>query len=547
LDHWSGEDKQKAKAMEDSLDNWKTACAAEVPAIKKKMAKRNAYEAPIFAEPTVALEEWLLARLRQSPGTAEVLWKSALWLSDTQKSGRPGNGVCMDTRRARQTTEDLTRSKEGAAKLMRDIGKTGTVIWAPKEADHCSRLLGNLQAAVSDPAVLAEVLLVCDRPVMPFLDDPDLLEDFWKTPMLHQKWRHILADLIHLKEPVLLTTAIQEKHAVVTRSVSLARVSGRAQTVRPQWASWTATMHAEEESWVVIVEVEAAKHLLIRKGLHGLAVHSGLQWEGPYRSPGTTQQQDRLCFRLYPAKASYSELGVCMLIKSMRGTGFFQDAFIGNEAMLKDKGARVLEVTQMAAAAGFSHMIDEALVIGGTELLIYTADSQTEWEDQLTEAVLSEPAMAGLQVRWRRCTNGGRAWAKPRLDDTVVQAASRRARRPLATADKEDDQGQVRLRGPLGAHPDQLLAKVMQAIGDKVGVRWSPQTNNKALDRYKWRLQLGHDGKPTGKVDFRLGGCAEVEALQRAVNADVVQVNGAMALLDVYSEVLAARRLPVAS
>ncbi len=55
-----------------------------------------------------------------------------------------------------------------------------------------------------------------------------------------------------------------------------------------------------------------------------------------------------------------------MLTRAMRSTCFFQEAFIGNEEMLKDKGARELEVTQIQAAEDFLHMIDEALAVSGT-------------------------------------------------------------------------------------------------------------------------------------------------------------------------------------
>ncbi len=60
---------------------------------------------------------------------------------------------------------------------------------------------------------------------------------------------------------------------------------------------------------------------------------------------------------------------------------------------------------------------------------------------------------------------------------------------------------------------------------------------------YRWRFQRGHDERPTGKVDFRMGSLHEVEALQRAVGSDVVEVNGVIVLTEVYSEALAARRL----
>ena len=103
--------------------------------------------------------------------------------------------------------------------------------------------------------------------------------------------------------------------------------------------------------------------------------------------------------------------------------------------------------------------------------------------------------------------------------------------------------GEVRLRGPLGATPELVLAAVMQAIATKAGVAWVQQKDKKALGKYRWRLQTGHDGRPNGKVEFRLGASAEVEAMQRAAAQEVVKINGVMLLVEVYSELLAAQRL----
>jgi hypothetical protein len=124
----------------------------------------------------------------------------------------------------------IVRSKELAALALEGLGKQGLILWAPKEAEHCSRLLGNLQSTMSDPDVLGEVLIACDRPVMTNLEDPDLVEDLWKTPLLQAKWRHIMADIVHLKEPALVTTGVQERLAVVAWGTSLFRVTSGAAT-----------------------------------------------------------------------------------------------------------------------------------------------------------------------------------------------------------------------------------------------------------------------------------------------------------------------------
>jgi hypothetical protein len=43
--------------------------------------------------------------------------------------------------------------------------------------------------------------------------------------------------------------------------------------------------------------------------------------------------------------------------------------------IMKDRGTRILEVTQIAAAKGFNNTVGEAMAVSSSEILIYTAES----------------------------------------------------------------------------------------------------------------------------------------------------------------------------
>ena len=85
------------------------------------------------------------------------------------------------------------------------------------------------------------------------------------------------------------------------------------------------------------------------------------------------------------------------------------------------------------------------------------------------------------------------------------------------------------------------MSGIMQAISTKTGVQWAPQKDNHELKAGMWRMCVGTDGIPTGKVDFRLNSLGEVGHLQKMVQGDVVTINGSPKPLVIFSEALASR------
>ncbi len=104
-----------------------------------------------------------------------------------------------------------------------------------------------------------------------------------------------------------------------------------------------------------------------------------LTWEGPFRSPGSTQAHRRLIFRLYAAKSEGAELAQHVLTAALRKEPLLRHAIIGREQTVNEPGAQVLEVATLEASPAFRDLLGDEVVICASELLLRTAASLADW------------------------------------------------------------------------------------------------------------------------------------------------------------------------
>ena len=147
--------------------------------------------------------------------------------------------------------------------------------------------------------------------------------------------------------------------------------------------------------------------------------------------------------------------------------------------------------------------------------------------------------MCAVQLRWRRCSQNGRPWAKPQMLDNIVRAAARGARPGDGGADERICQ--ITVQGPLSAHPEQVLTKLVEAIEQLASISVNRQTQTQAgrpLQDYQWNLQLAEDGRPTGRINLRLPSLAELERVRHQIQEDIIEVNGTFLPIRMHTEAL---------
>jgi hypothetical protein len=379
------------------------------------------------------------------------------------------------------------------------------------------------------------------RDAAPAINQPELLEDLFQHVALLPKWRHLMAGIWHIREPCNIITSIQDKPVEMRKGLTVLNVNGLHGDIgAPKMISRQRLLGHCEVDHVILVDVAAEVQFQTRRVLTMVAEASGLSWEGPFRSLGSSHGQKRLTCRLYTPRGEGTELGQHMLTMALRKDPLLQYAVVGPEQLLNEPGARVLELTTLAAVPGFSDLLGDAVVLNAAEVLFLSSAPLADWEERLTRVLKDDPSTAGIQVKWRRMVHGGRPWAKPRLLDSMVRTVTQRAKKTAGRATVDDDVAQLRLEGPLGSRPEELLTEVMRKVGELLQEDLRPQKNDRKLEMGQWRMSMDMSGRPTGRVDVRLASLQRIAEAQRMIAQTAVLVNGVLVPLALHSEALVA-------
>ncbi|CAK0891361.1 unnamed protein product, partial [Prorocentrum cordatum] len=369
---------------------------------------------------------------------------------------------------ARELMEEMAKGKGRALAAWTALGAGGIVMWAPRESEHLRRLLSGIEHAALQGMDI-EFLMLCERGPLSDFGEACVLEDLWRRAFLSGKKSHLVAAAVHLQEPALITTTVHNSAATVNKGFSASYLTRAGGGVPARLASWRPALYSEDSSHVIWVDVETQSGLQARRALALMVSQRGVRWEGPFRSLGSVLDGRRLLLEVCAARDAFSDLGVRCLIRQLRNDALLSTALVGNQAFLANTGARVLEHTSPQILVNLQGLCDDVPWVSPT-----------------------------LAILW-----SGRATA-------------------LAS-------GQLRLTGPVGARPLELLAQVMGAAGQKMGFAWPRHALPGKLPPNSWPCQLSASAGPTGTVNFRLGNTSEVERLQEAEQGDIVEVNGARA------------------
>ena len=158
--------------------------------------------------------------------------------------------------------------------------------------------------------------------------------DYWKSPLRHDKWNHIVLQITHLKEPEFHTISSEGQIQQALRSSTVVLLGGGAKgPVAPSLTSWKRTIQGPEDAHVIQIEIPQRRHMAVRRSLYRLADRNAFQWDGPSRSPASKGNSKRLIFRVYAPWREYTELGVYLLIGRLRKAAGLEQANIGPEAL----------------------------------------------------------------------------------------------------------------------------------------------------------------------------------------------------------------------
>ena len=473
---------------------WRTQCREERAEAHAAANRRGTRRLNMLYEPPAGLEDALTLLAKQWERDAGRRWVSALWQTDVRDLLKEGSkdGI-LDPPDAQKLTELVLQGAKSALQAAADLPGCNIMLWMPREATQGGRLLAHLQAILTGGEGARKFLIVCERAPTTNSPPPELMMDFWKSPLRQDKWSHLALKVAHLKGPEYLTISTEGQIQQVLRSYTIVLVGGGVGaapeiTLTP----WKRAIQGPEDTHVIQLEIPAGKHMLVRRTLHKLSEGNAYQWDGPARSPASRGQGKRLLFYIYAPRRLYTELGLHLLIGRLRKEQDLAGANIGPDSLGEMEGAKIIEMQSWAATEDVADLTQATLVISPTEALVATSAPQQAWEQRLTELHMADPKRAPRIMRWRHIKGHG-VWARPR---TLINMAPRGTSRP------HPGRLYLLLQGSIGPNPPELLREIVRRIQEITGTLMQEQAPEDDLATNQWRPEMDIGGGLTGHIEM---------------------------------------------
>ena len=475
---------------------WREQCRDEMMEAHQSARRRSGSKLQVLLEPPAGLEEAITSLAHRWEPLGERSWISALWLTDARSLLRSGHqsGVLSPTE-AQTLTEALLRSSNSATAAMEKLPGSNLILWMPREAAQGGRLLAHIQAILTAGEETRKIVVVCERTPTPTNPPPELLMDYWKSPLRQDKWNHMVQQITHLKEPEFLTISSEGQLQQALRSYTVVLLgSGIRGPGAPTLTSWKRTIQGPEDAHVIQIEIPQRRHMAVRRSLYKLADRNAFQWDGPSRSPASKGNSKRLIFRVYAPWHDYTELGVYLLIGRLRKAEGLEHANIGPESLGASPGAKIMETQCWEAVADVMDLVQAILVISPMETILTTSATQQAWEQRLTELHMANPKGAPRALRWRYDKGNG-VWARPR---TLINMAPRSKGRP------HPGRLYLMLQGSMGPSPPDLLRAIMGRVQELTRTALHEQEQDAELSINQWRPELDPGALQTGHIELLL-------------------------------------------
>ena len=514
------------------VDDWQNTCLQEMPDLHGAARKRGYKSLQIRYEPPPGLEKAIHAVLRHTNGDQQRKWHSALWNTDVRGTLESNQDEStLGTREANDLTTELLKSGDRARAALAGLPGLSLITWMPREPDQGARLLTHLQQVLTQDDPDRQFLLVCERAPSPPSCQPDMVMDYWKSPLRQDKWRHLVQEITHLREPEYLTITTEGQIQQALRSFTLVRVGSKQPGRQPlQQITWKKIIHGPEDAHVIQVEIPQTGHMAARRALHAASATYNFTWDGPWRSPASRGKHRRLLFAAYLPRAIHSELGAYILCGRLKKFGDLAQANIAPEELSNNRTARIADATGMAALQPVADLITAALVMSPTEALIDTSATQQEWEQRLTELAAVGGQDSIRAIRWRH-ERGGATWARPR---TLPPIAIRRRGK------HHPGRLFITLQGSMGPTPRNLLRQMMAKIQEATGHKLQEKPTTEDLNTGQWRMDSDPGDEPTGQLEILLSGQDQAERMQDILTNAAIQTQQRVIPIQITGDALTA-------
>ena len=188
--------------------------------------------------------------------------------------------------------------------------------------------------------------------------------DFWNTPLKPEKWRGIIQQTVHLREPEYLITSTDGQLQQTLRSFSIVMIGAQGDgTHLPRQVSWKTIIKIPGGKVAVQVELPQKDHMKARRALHQASQVQDIEWEGPFRSPASQGKHKRIKLWVYAPADECSPMATYILCGWLRKMDGLQHANIGMEELGNDPTAKILTAPTTTVLEEVLDLTQAALVL----------------------------------------------------------------------------------------------------------------------------------------------------------------------------------------
>ena len=524
---------QEMTAASDHLNKACEDCCAQLAtnAQERRSLKGNSRNIPRWMEPSEDLLDHLTST-RQHNG------RLALHLSNLNRADLSQYPDVVDVTTSRQLHTHLCGTPDEIERTLTRWGDKPLLTWAPIDNGQLLKVAAAVRKIQNDRAGQASLTLAVPFDPYPGCEKVSDITDVWDHPLLHTKWKDIVADIALLIPPTRIIVAGTHAPIHAQKCLCLLTLGVPQALALPRLNAWRPNFFSFATGPTIVIDTPAQFKHAVKAVVANLGLPALQAIDHPRASLGTTKDCPRTALQLHFEAAKITPMHMEALLKWLSNTLTDFQAIVGVQNTMTSPTAMLVDV--LSPAAGYTHasLSWSTLVISPRLLLIETRSDAPTWNSNLTEAWYKNPITAGIKVRYRPSTNTKPIFAQ--VAATAADIAAVRARKGHAHSRPSLENPatlQATITMPLGTcgPSEQWLPIFMQKVATVTNIPLQESTTNSGLDTYKWKAVTSYEGAWTGKVIVQLTNERELHQMRQSLHGQGIEIQHHLAGISVDS------------
>ena len=319
------------------------------------------------------------------------------------------------------------RPPEEIERTLTRWGDLPLLTWAPIDNGQLLKVATCVRTLLNKGSILAPLILAIPFDPYPACQEFSDITDIWDHPLLHTKWKDVVADTTLLAPPTRIVVSGTHAPIHAQKCIGLFTLGPPQPASTPSLKAWRPNFFTFATGPTIAIDTPAQCRHAVKAVLDTLGLPALQTIDNPRPSLGSTKELPRTALHLHFEAGKITPMHMETLLKWLSTTLQDFQAIVGVQTTMTSPTAMLLDV--MSPAAGFTHatLSWSTLVISPRLLLVETRTDAPTWISSLTAAWEHNPNTSGIKIRYRPSTNPKPLFAQ--VQATAADIAAVRARK----------------------------------------------------------------------------------------------------------------------